>query len=324
MKGIFATPLFACAALLTACGSSGEGTNSPASDLRSEATSGEFGGLCVPNGGGMKTLSFDRDCSATYGGRARVVGADVLNLVAVNLSEAGPLPAEGGVRKATLLTAEVPGLLRAKAAEAKTIGIDNEVASTASVLDLDAGVLGIAIRADVIESRAFATCGRSTATSTIANLRIGGIKVEVTGAPNQIVSVGLVTVIINEQRERDSRAYVSALHITAPGLADVVVSESEASVDCSCSERDRDDDDDDHGDWTGTGPRPPSSHDPRDHSPPWTGPKNPGDNGHKPGGHEMPDSFRDPNASQGGLGAACNSDKPCESGYRCAGGPVVK
>jgi hypothetical protein len=55
------------------------------------------------------------------------------------------------------------------------------------------------------------------------------VPIRITGSPNQVVSLGLATMIINEVADTDEGHVVSALHIkTMDNLTDVVVARAKA------------------------------------------------------------------------------------------------
>lgn len=175
----------------------------------------------------------------TYGGQAKVVDATVLGQHVV-LSDTGPQAPSGGAREASLLSAEVPGLLTANVLHASTIGQGGASRSEASVADADLTVAGNTVSADFLQSQAEARCGPGGATmsgsSDIARLVVNGEAIAVTGAPNQTVALpGGGSVVVNEQSRTGSSITVNALHVVVPGVADVVISSSSASIVCASS-----------------------------------------------------------------------------------------
>lgn len=179
-------------------------------------------------------------CTAqTYGGRATVVGADVDLLdilpIHVRLGDSGALPAAGGYSEGELVRIAVPNLLDTGVAVAKVSGDENKSYASAELAGLTLNLLGIGIRADVIEAEATAFCGSASGASKIANLRINDVVVKIGGQPNQAIVVGPLSIIINEQKPVANGMAVNALHIRALGIADVVLSSATATLECSCT-----------------------------------------------------------------------------------------
>src|SRR4029077_490737 len=83
-----------------------------------------------------------------------------------------------------------------------------------------------------------ASCGPSGASasgsSEIVGLIVNGQSVTVAGAPNQTITLPLGgTITINEQDTSTSGSItVNALHVTVPGLADVIISSAHADITC--------------------------------------------------------------------------------------------
>jgi hypothetical protein len=175
--------------------------------------------------------------TTTFSGQATVVRANVLGADVV-LSDTGPLPESGGALEASLLEANVPGVLMAEVLHASTVGQNKESNSEASVANFSLTVGGNAIAADFLASRARAACAPSgpvtSASSEIAALTVNGQTIAVTTQPNQRVDlVAGGYVIINEQTSsRPGDITVNALHVVIPGVADVIVSSAHADVAC--------------------------------------------------------------------------------------------
>lgn len=171
-----------------------------------------------------------------FSGQATVVRATVLGTTIV-IADTGPLPSEGGTRDATLLSANVPGLLAAGVLDAIVVGEGDRSHAHAAVADLDLTVAGTAIGAELLASDATARCEDGTATVTgesrIAGLTVNGQSIVVSGERNQTVTLAGVTVVVNEQTSAGpGDITVNALHVRAPGVADVIVSSAHADVTC--------------------------------------------------------------------------------------------
>ncbi len=166
-----------------------------------------------------------------------MVDATVLGIQTV-ISDTGPLPPSGGAREASLLTAEVPGLLTAEVLPASTIGQGDRTRSEASVANLTLTPGGNTISADFLMARAQAVCGPTVSgSSEVVGLVINGQTITVTGKPNQTVELpaGTGRVVINEQSSSspdNSDITVNALHVVVDRVADVVISSAHAEATC--------------------------------------------------------------------------------------------
>lgn len=174
-----------------------------------------------------------------YSGDAQVVdvGLRVLSLLVdipinVDLVRAGPLPSTGGVLSESLITIGDPSpvqlLLTANVAHAFTSGNGFLAYSQAGVADVNLG-LGpvlptlLTVGATVINSQASASCkatggAMASGNSVLADLKINGTPIVVTGQPNQTIDVSpLIKVVINEQivdtTGTSAAITVNALHV---------------------------------------------------------------------------------------------------------------
>lgn len=178
----------------------------------------------------------------TFSGQATGVNATVVGTNTV-LSDTGALPASGGAQEATLLSANVTGLLTADVLHAATVAQGNNSRAEASVADLVLTVGGNTIRADFLMARAKASCSKGKASvsgsSEVVNLFINDVAITVSGAPNQTVALpaGAGQVVINEQSGSASGNVgdltVTALHVVVTGIADVAVSRAHADIICA-------------------------------------------------------------------------------------------
>jgi hypothetical protein len=164
-------------------------------------------------------------------GQARAVQATVLGAMTI-LSDTGTLSGSSDARETSLLTGSVPAVLTGEALHAATIGYPDQVDSEASLGGLGLTVSGTGISADFVMARAQAVSGGvATGLTNIDGLRIGGVPIFPTGGPNQTLSFGLLTVVLNEQIPSPGGITVNALHIrTIDGLTDVVIGSAKASV----------------------------------------------------------------------------------------------
>jgi len=242
LAGLALTALFAAA-----CGSGGSTPGNGADendDPNINAGTGGDVGVCAPLVV-VKNGSIEPACTASpFAGRARVVQATVLDTISASLVDTGDLPGEGGSLGAKLLTVSVPQLLSADVANANIEGENGSTKADATVAKLNASILGIGISADVAEASATAKCAgagvESSGSGVVTNLKIAGLKVDVTNEPNQVIEVrGLLRIVLNEQIKWDDGMRVRAIHVTAlpavQGGVDVILSSADARVDCSAA-----------------------------------------------------------------------------------------
>lgn len=188
---------------------------------------------------GLSSASASAQTQTTYSGQATGVRATVLGITTV-ISDTGPLPEAGGALGASLLEAEVSGLLTVEVLHASTIGQGNQSRSEASVTNLGLTVGGNTISADLLFARAMAACATGGASvsgsSEIASLVINGQAIVVTGEPNQSIPLPNGTAVINEQTisvsGKTGDITVTALHIVVAGIADVNIATAHADISC--------------------------------------------------------------------------------------------
>lgn len=183
--------------------------------------------------------------TVTYSGDAAAARADVLGIINLSISDTGPLPSSGGSLSNTLLDLRVPPILSLDLLSADTSGSNNQTTSDASVANVVVSVEGIHISASVLTSNASAVCSTTTAdtsgSSVILALKVNGLSVRVTGAPNQTIPLLVGSLVINEQISsvvisptlNSANMLVNALHLRVLGLADVAISSSQAGVSCA-------------------------------------------------------------------------------------------
>jgi hypothetical protein len=165
----------------------------------------------------------------TVTGQARAVQVTAIGTTV--LADTGTLGGTADARDATLLTGLVPSLLTGEVLHAVTIGWPDQVASEASLANLNLAIGAIGITADVVMASALAALNAPVnARSFVDNLFVNGIYVNVTGAPNQRVVIPGGQVIINEQISSPSGMTVNALHATVLGIADVVIASATAGI----------------------------------------------------------------------------------------------
>jgi hypothetical protein len=169
-------------------------------------------------------------------GRATAVRSTVLGVTST-LADTGALSGVDDARGAMALTAGIPMLGSANVLNASTISsiwdhdATDYVASEASLGGLNLGVSGVSVSADFVMARAQTlTSGASTGSSQLANLRVNGMPITATGAPNQTVNLLGGKVVLNEQQASAGGMVVNALHIVVYGVADVVIASASSGV----------------------------------------------------------------------------------------------
>jgi hypothetical protein len=179
--------------------------------------------------------------AAQFIGRARgvfgTVGTPPL-VVNINLADTGPLPSQGGSLDATVVNAQVDGVLTANLLEATTAGAVDRTDSKATTLSLVLTLGANVITADVLNAEASARCGPAGAhpvlsgNSEIVALNVNGVAIDVSGQPNQRVGLIAGELVINEQTTTRHSITVNALRVIVDNLANVVISSAEAGVIC--------------------------------------------------------------------------------------------
>jgi hypothetical protein len=139
----------------------------------------------------------------TYIGSA--FGAEALSS---KYSNTGLLPTSGGNLSASLaslnVTSGITTILTTSVISSTTIGASQAVTSISNVSTLrlypGTGITPDLVSADALVTQVFADSGGVLPSSTITNLKVLGVSVSVTGAPNQIYSVlNVVDIVINKQ-----------------------------------------------------------------------------------------------------------------------------
>ena len=169
--------------------------------------------------------------TSTISGQASAVTAVVLGTV-TSLADTGTLVDAADPLGTGQPLGSIPGLLSAEALHAATMGWTDQVASESSLANVAMTVAGIGIAVDTVVSRALAVSGAvPTGLTSIEGLTIGGVPVSPSGIPNETISLGGLSVILNEQIQSASGIVVNALHVTTPdGLINVVVGSAKAGI----------------------------------------------------------------------------------------------
>jgi hypothetical protein len=177
----------------------------------------------------------------TYSGRAYAVFVNTFVTQPLYISDTGELPSSGGFRSDSLLSTRgspVESLLLAEVLVASTSGSSGAAHSSASLAEVVVLPGNPAqVTASLIRAETKATCDGVQGSTEIVELTFGGQTIEVTGAPNQIVTIpGIATLVINEQTMTSSGSYreitVNAVHLTVPGIAEVILSSAKSDIDC--------------------------------------------------------------------------------------------
>jgi hypothetical protein len=176
--------------------------------------------LPLPIGGGA---------TQTVTGIASAVQAYSLGTI-TTLVSTGTLSGLTDARQASQLLGNVPALLSAEALHATAIGLSDRVASQASLGNLVLGIGSTSISADAVLAQAEAAAGSATGSSVLGNLMLDGAPVDVSGAPNQTISVPGGRLVINEQTATAGGIVVNALHLVVDGVADVVLGSATAAI----------------------------------------------------------------------------------------------
>jgi hypothetical protein len=172
----------------------------------------------------------------TYSGRA--IGVSIHTAILdIKFADTGELPPQGGEIDATVLKVE-HALVQAQVLLAVTMGFDKKAESEAATADV---VLlpGTAnqITAEFVRANSRATCDGASGGSEIASLKLGGQQIDVSGGPNQTVSVpGVFVLIINEQinssNDKTKEITVNALHLKLATGEEVLLSSAHSDITC--------------------------------------------------------------------------------------------
>jgi hypothetical protein len=178
-----------------------------------------------------------------YGLAARTTLLGIPLLTVVPTPDTGFVSTAASSTTATPCVATLTGTIGAHALCANVTTVANPARSTAtaSVADANAAILGIpTITMGVVQSSSTTSCAGSTGSTTIAFLSVGGVVVIAQPtqiAPNTGVTVGVVTLVLNEQLPftgHDQGLTVNAVHVNVNtlGLAvvDIVVASAQSDI----------------------------------------------------------------------------------------------
>ena len=164
----------------------------------------------------------------TVTGHARAVQATTASpggITTTMLADTGSLGGPTDARESSAIEASIPSLLSGKALHATTIGWSDQVSSEASIAGLAMTIDGNTISADFVQARAISG-KRSNVAVHINGLTVNGVATDVSGSPNQTITIPDGIIIINEQ----TGSVVNALHVIIDGVADVVIASASANA----------------------------------------------------------------------------------------------
>jgi hypothetical protein len=170
----------------------------------------------------------------TFRGQGTAVNVTVLGINTV-LGDTGPLPSKGGALETDLATVNIPLLLGSVIAHADAIGVGDHTEASATVTALNLLCGGVLIKADLIQSRAYAAGSSAlvpvaSGSSQLVNLVVAGKLIVISGKPNQTITLPVGKIVINEQSQGVGAMTVTALHVVITGIADVQLARSVVGV----------------------------------------------------------------------------------------------
>lgn len=190
-------------------------------------------------------LSSAGPAMGAVGGGAYGLSANVnaiLAPVSVGPLPSVSLPAEGGGPfTASVLSANVAGLVSVGVARVSTQGNSGLGSASSSAVVLDADVAGL-VQVSVARSRCSATSDGAQGSASVVGLVVAGIPIATVDlGPNTTIALPVGTVVINEQRRDGAGSItVNAVHVSLNALVasgDVVISQSRCSVDTAAAAR---------------------------------------------------------------------------------------
>ena len=196
------------------------------------ASVAQLGGILpAPTPIPIPTLTPPTSSASSVTGSASAVSATLLGLTTA-LGSTGTLSGVNDSRDASMVVGSLPVGLAGETLSASAISWADQVASEASLANLNMTVAGVGITADFVMAQASQALGAAgSGSSTISNLAVNGVPINVTGAPNQTVAIPGGVVTINEQTiSATGAAVVNAVHVTVAGVADLVIASATAGI----------------------------------------------------------------------------------------------
>jgi len=181
----------------------------------------------------------------TFSGRAFAAFINTPLTGPIFVSDTGQLSPSGGARDDALLDTRDLGLatldsvLTAEVLAASTSGASGKADSSASLANVVVLPGNAAqVTASFVRADSQATCTGVSGSSEIVGLTFGGTAITVSGQPNQTLTLpGGATLVINEQTTNSNGTFrqmqVNALHLTVPGVAEVILSSAESDINCA-------------------------------------------------------------------------------------------
>ncbi|MFI7634947.1 choice-of-anchor P family protein [Nonomuraea sp. NPDC049400] len=176
-----------------------------------------------------------------YTGRSYGLSAKVALLPPTVVSDTGEVSTAAKSANEKSAASVSLGIVSASAVSASVTTGAGTSTGRATTGDVTIGVPGLpVIRATDVRATSQSTCqvgpftATATGTVTIGSLTVGGIvQPTTTVAPNTVIRVGTATITLNEQKPvpgSSAGSLVNAIHISAPGVADVVVSAARSDI----------------------------------------------------------------------------------------------
>ena len=190
----------------------------------------QLGGI-LPAPPPIPTLTPPTGSASSVTGSASALSATILGMTTA-LGSTGTLGGVNDSRDASMVVGSLPAGVAGETLSASTISWTDQVASEASLANLNMTVAGIGITADFVMAQASQALGAAgSGSSAISNLAVNGVPINITGAPNQTVAIPSGVVTINEQTiSATGAAVVNAVHVTVAGVADVVIASATAGI----------------------------------------------------------------------------------------------
>jgi hypothetical protein len=195
---------------------------------------GPDGNLWFTEGGGDTIGRIGTGVS--YTGRAYGASSSLFGGTPMFLGDTGEISTTTASDTPKIVT-NVPGppvSAQALSADVQTAaGTPSGSSATASGTNVNINIPGVpAIHADLLKSSSRSTCTAApVGNAEITNLTIGGNPVTVSSSPNSSISLGLLgSLTVNEQTPLSGGLRVNALHVSVPGVADVVLASSRSDI----------------------------------------------------------------------------------------------
>jgi hypothetical protein len=170
----------------------------------------------------------------TYTGRANAANFSLLGGTRQFLSDTGEIstPNATDTPKQVLNLPGPPIGASVLFADVKTkTGTPAGSMATAGATNVNVNIAGLpAIHADAVTSTSTSNCGGSSGSSSIAGLKIAGVPVTVSPGTNTKITAGPLTITFNEQQPVSGGLLVNAIHISLPGVADVVLASARSDI----------------------------------------------------------------------------------------------